>query len=436
MIFVVQPVNAVGGLGPPPDEVARQARLDRMKRLATLMLAGSLLVFIVTLLLEPTYPWLGFLRATAEAATIGGLADWFAVTALFRHPLGIPIPHTAIVPKRKDQVGRTLGGFVQRHFLSAEVVAAKLRSARVADHLATWISEPEHAQMVARQAAVGLAAAAKATQQETVQELIEGSVARKIETTPVAPLLGKALSVITAENRHQELFEEVIRLLARAISTNRDFIRERIDAETPWWIPEPIDEKIAEKIVTSIDRTLQQIRDNDDHPMRERFDAALNDFIQRLQTSPEVIAKAEAMKHEVLNAEAVRTFSSSLWSDVREALVRQADALKGQGLGQEHGHGLQVISNGLVSFGEAVRNDPELLAKIDNWIVEVVAHLTDRYRDEVAALISDTVRSWDPDATSRRIELAIGRDLQFIRINGTLVGGLAGLVIYIVTHAF
>jgi uncharacterized membrane-anchored protein YjiN (DUF445 family) len=420
--------TVTSSLGPPPDEEARQARLDRMKRLATGLLLLSSVIFVVAWWLEQRYPVFGFLRATAEAAMIGGLADWFAVTALFKHPLGLPIPHTAIVPKRKDQVGRTLGGFVQRHFLSADVVAGKLRSAHVAEHLATWVSQPENAQMVARQAATALAAAAKATKQETVQELIEASVARKIQTTPVAPLLGKALSVITAENRHQELFDEFIQLLSRAVSRNRDFILERIEDETPWWIPEPIDDAIAEKVVTSIDRTLQQIRDDEDHPLRERFERALHDFIQRLQTSPHVIARAEEMKQDFLNAEAVRTFSSSLWDDAREALVRQAD--------KTEGHGLDVIRSALISFGEAVKQDPELLAKIDNWIIEVVAHLVERYRDEVAALISDTVAGWDPQATSRRIELAIGRDLQFIRINGTLVGGLAGLVIYTLTRVF
>src|SRR5687768_8582464 len=289
--MTLAPVSGFSLREPPPmrpeDEALKQAQLRHMKRLATGMLLVATAIFIVARLLEPQFPWLGFVRATAEAAMIGGLADWFAVTALFRHPLGIPIPHTAIVPSRKDQVGRSLGGFVQRHFLSAEVVANKLRSARVAEHLADWLSQPENAQRVASQAAIALAAGARASKQETIEELIESSVSRKIEKTPVAPLIGRALSLLLEDNRHQELFDEVIRLLARGISTNRDFIRERIDQESPWWIPEEIDEKIAEKIVGSIDRTLRQIRDEADHPMRERFDLALRQFIERLQTSPE-----------------------------------------------------------------------------------------------------------------------------------------------------
>jgi uncharacterized membrane-anchored protein YjiN (DUF445 family) len=415
-------------LGPPPDELLKQQRLDRMKRIATSLLGLSTLIFIIARFLERRWPLFGFLRATAEAAMIGGLADWFAVTALFKHPLGLKIPHTAIVPNRKDQVGRNLGTFVQRHFLSADVVAAKLRSARVAEYLAQWAAEPENAQMLARQMASALATAAKATQQETVRELIESSISRKVERTAVAPLLGKALSVVTAENRHQELFDEVIALLSRAVSNNRDFIRERIDAESPWWIPEPIDEKIAEKVVKSIDRTLRQIRDHEDHPMRERFDIALKEFIERLQTSPEVIQRAEAIKQDILNAEAVREFSSNLWDDMRDALVRHSQ--------KDDSAGIQAIAHGIQAFGEAVQHDPELLAKIDRWIVDMVSNLIHHYRDDVAALIADTIKGWDPDATSRRIELAIGRDLQFIRINGTLVGGLAGLLIYCLTLVF
>lgn len=409
-----------------PDEQARQARLNRMKWIATGLLLFSTAVFIVALRLEPRYEWLGFVRATAEAAMIGALADWFAVTALFRHPLGIPIPHTAIVPKRKDQVGRTLGNFVQRHFLSADVVGSKLRSACVAERLADWITKPENAHRVARQVAVALAAGAKATREETIEELIEGAVTRKVEKTPVAPMLARALTVITEDNKHQELLDEVVRLLSGAVTRNHDFIRDRIEQESPWWIPERIDEKIADKIVASIERTLQQIRDDEQHPIRERFDQAIHDFIERLQTSPTVIAKTEAMKHEFLSAETVRNFSSTVWDDVRAAIVRQAES--------EDGRGLEAIARGLVSFGEAVKHDPELLGKVDDWIVDTATEFVERYRTEVASLISDTIAGWDPDATSRRIELAIGRDLQFIRINGTIVGGLAGLLIYTITR--
>jgi uncharacterized membrane-anchored protein YjiN (DUF445 family) len=378
---------------------------------------------------ESRYPWLAYVFATAEAAMVGGLADWFAVTALFRHPLGVPVPHTAIIPARKDQVGRSLGGFVQRHFLSPEVVTAKLRTAGVARHLLEWVSEPEHAHMIAQKAATGVATGIQVNDQNgALQQSIANSLARKIDRTPVAPLLANLLSLVTTDNHHQELFDEIIQLLARTLSRNRDFIRERIDKESPWWIPEQLDQKIAEKIVRGIDRTLQDIRDNPQHPMRERFDAALKDFIERLRVSPVVIEKAEAMKRDVLNAEVVHTFSATIWEDLYSSVVRAAE--------NPDARSLDSIARAIVSIAEGVENDPELIEKIDGWVTETACYLVEKYRGDVAEIIAETVAGWDPNVTSERIELAVGPDLQYIRINGTIVGGLAGLIIYTLLQLF
>jgi uncharacterized membrane-anchored protein YjiN (DUF445 family) len=412
----------------PLDDDTRQMLLRRMKRVATGLLLLSSAVFIIAHLLEPRFPWVAFVSATAEAAMIGGLADWFAVTALFRHPLGIPIPHTAIVPRHKDRVGQILAGFLQRHFLSAEVVSDKLRSAHVAQHLADWIVVPEHARTVARQAAVALSAGAQATQTQVAQDMIEGAIIRKVENTPVAPLLAKALSVVVEDDRHQELFDEAMRLMARAVQENKQLVRDRIDRETPWWVPEQIDEKLTEKIVSSINRTVQDVHNDPDHPMRERFDVALKSFIHRLETDPRAIARAESIKQDFLSDEVMRNLGSTIWEDINAALTRVAE--------REEGAGLDAITRALVAFGKAVQEDAELMAKVDRWVVDVAAQLVERYREEVGELITDTVAKWDPQATSQRIELAVGRDLQFIRINGTLVGGLAGLVIYTLSRLF
>ena len=411
-----------------PDDATRQARLDRMKAWATGMLVAATGVYLLTLWLEQQYPWVGYIRATAEASMVGGLADWFAVTALFRHPLGIPIPHTAIIPARKERVGRSLGGFVQRHFLSRDVIAAKLQSMRMAEHLATWISQPENSRMIARQAAAGLAGGARLLRDEDVQTLIDQSLATRVRSVQVAPLLGKLLSLVTAGNRHQELLNEAIKLLARGVEANRDLIRDRIGAESPWWIPDVVDDKIHRKIVSGIERTLTEVRDDPDHPLRGRFDDVLHEFIDKLQTSPEVMHRAETIKLELLDAGAIRRLSSSVWEDAKSALVRYAEAPESYSPG--------MIERGLNTFGEAVLADPELLAKVDRYIVDVAVHLVDRYQNEVGQLISQTVASWDPEATSKRVELAIGRDLQYIRINGTLVGGLAGLLIYTLSQVF
>ena len=409
----------------PQDEATRQAALDRMKRRATLLLVLAALIFLATRLIEARYPWLGIVRATAEAAMIGGLADWFAVTALFRHPLGIPIPHTAIVPARKDRVGRTLGAFVQKNFLTRDAIANRLRSINVAERLAQWLADPTNVRLIARHAASSLASAAQLVSDEDVEAFINRSVEERVRAVRAAPLLSRMLTLITADNRHQELLNEAIRLAANAVEDSRALIRLRVEEETPWWVPSAIDDKIYRKIVSAIERTLIEVRDDPLHPLRERFDIAIDDFIMKLDNSPAVAARIEALKEELLLSEAARRFSSGLWGQAKGALVRYSEAPDGLAPG--------AIERALNSFGEATLADPELLQKVDGFVVDVAMFLVERYQSEVAALIEHTVSSWDPQVTSRRVELAIGRDLQFIRINGTLVGGLAGAAIYLIS---
>ncbi|GMV10559.1 MAG: membrane protein [Gemmatimonadota bacterium] len=411
----------------PEDEAQRVARLRRMKAWALALLVLATVVFTVARYYEAQYPWLGIVRATAEASMIGGLADWFAVTALFRHPLGIPIPHTAIIPARKDRVGQTLGAFVQKNFLNRDVIVAKLHTLNAAERMAQWMVEPGNARRIARQLARALAAAANVLRDEDVQEFISKAVVNRVRTTQVAPLLGKALSVLTAGNRHQALLDDAIRLLARGISENQDLIRERVEQESPWWIPGAIDDKIAGRIVRALENTMQAVHADPNHPLRQRFDAAIDEFIVKLQASPEVILKAEQIKEDLLHADTVRQFSASLWADAKASIARHA----------EHPEGFdpETIERGLTAFGNAILADPVLMEKVDAWLVEAVVAVVERYQDEVGELIAGTVRRWDPVATSQRIELAIGRDLQFIRINGTIVGGLAGMGLYLLQRA-
>ena len=399
-----------------------------MKRRATALLVIAAVVFVVARLLEPRFPWLGYLRATAEASMVGGVADWFAVTALFRQPMGLPIPHTAIIPARKDRIGRSLGGFVQRNFLSRDVVASRLAAVRAGEHLARWVSQPENARLISRHVAAGLAGATRVMRDEDVRDAIEKHLLGRIRATRVAPIIGNALSLLTAGDRHQELLDRAIVLVARFVSENEELIRDRIRAESPWWIPERVDDKIHDKIVSGIERTLQDVSINPDHPLRGRFDHALDEFIERLRTSPEVIARAEQIKGEVLDSPAVREYSRGLWDDVKHRLVRYAERSDDEGPG--------AVERGLVALGNAVLADPTLMAKVESWITEMVLYAVEQARDEVAHLIEHTVAAWDPDDTSRKIELQIGRDLQFIRINGTLVGGLVGLLLYSIGKLF
>jgi len=399
-----------------------------MKRRATALLGASGGVFAAAYALEPRYPWLGYVRATAEASVVGGLADWFAVTALFRHPLGLPIPHTAIVATRKDHIGRVLGNFVQNHFLSREVVAANLRAVRPTARAAGWLREPEHSREIAQQVASGLAKTLEALPDDQVRQLVAQIVSSRLRETRVAPTLGRTLALVLAGNRQQELLNVAVRLAAQAVSDNRDLIRTQVRAETPWWVPGMVDDKIYQRIIAAIEKLLRDIGENPSHPLRTAFDTALRDFVDQLQTSPDVQAKAEAMKEEWLADPALTDLSGRLWEELRHAIVAYATAR------QEGPGATGPLERGIAEFGEALLRNEALLAEIDGRVIELVAASIERYRKEIGDLIAQTVAGWDAEATSQRFELAVGRDLQFVRINGTLVGGLVGLLIYTVTQ--
>src|SRR6266542_4468158 len=246
---------------PMPSPQRRHA-LRRMKIGATGLLVGAAAVFVVCVTVGDGHGAWGWVQAFSEASMVGGLADWFAVTALFRHPLGVPIPHTAIIPSRKDRVGEVLGAFIERNFLNRQVIERRLLEARLGERLARFLSEPANSRAVARHAARGLVAAAESLRDEDVQSMIDSAILDRIKSARVAPFIGRGLSLITAGNRHQELLDEGIRLAARAVTENEDIIRQRIEAETPWWIPGVVDEKILRKVVDGIERTLAEVRDD------------------------------------------------------------------------------------------------------------------------------------------------------------------------------
>ena len=405
------------------EDPEKQLQLDRMKRRATALLAFSATVFGIALWYEGAYPWIGYVRATAEAAIVGGLADWFAVTALFRHPLGIPIPHTAIVPANKDRIGRSLGNFVQRNFLAPEVIATRLQSLGLAERVVRWMIVPEHADRLSRSIARSLAGAAQVLKDEDVQALIDHALIGRIRKTQAAPLLGRALAAVTERGRHQRLLDDALKRVDRFVDENEALIRERVGAEAPWWLPEMVEEKIHERIVDGIKRTLDAVSNDPEHPLRYRLNAALETLIDRLQHAPEVAVRFDNLKEEALAHPAVREFTASLWTDAKQALIDAAER-------QDQDTGIQAISRGVQSLGRTALEDKALLEKIDGWAIEVATSFVEQYRDEVAKFISDTVAGWDAEATSEKVELQIGRDLQFVRINGTVVGGLVGLILY------
>ncbi len=411
---------------PVGDAELKRVRLEQMKRRATGLLILMAAIFVVARLLEPAHPWMAYVRATAEAAMVGGVADWFAITALFRYPLGLRIPHTAIIPQRKDRIGRSLGNFVQNNFLSHEILGAKLRAARLSRRGAEWLSRPENGQAVARHAATALQSASAVMRDEDVHDFLDRTIIEPVRRRPIAPALARGLEILTIDDRHQQLLDRVVRGVSGLVTANEDLIRQRIREESPWWVPDFVDNRVHEKVVTAIGKTLREVVDDPAHPLRRQFDELLLDWIVRLQESPEVMERAEAVKRQLLDSPASRQLSASLWEALKRALDRQAGA---SGDGAPGG-----LARGLSALAQAALDDESLLQKIDGWIVEAVLKVVEQHRHEVGQLIASTVSRWDPDETSARIELQIGRDLQFVRINGTLVGGLVGLILYVLSR--
>ena len=408
--------------GDPAADQRRRVQLRRAKLGATGLLGAALLVFLVTVLVPHPPTWVGYVRATAEASMVGALADWFAVTALFRHPMRLPIPHTAIIPEKKDALGESLGEFVQQNFLGRDVIVGKLRTLGVASRIGAWLVRPENAARLGENAGDALAGLGEVLRDEDIHAAVEQIVRRRIAETPAAPIAARGVEVAVDGGHHQVLLETVLRGLTRFLEDNRRTLRDRLGQESPWWVPESVDDMVFEKGLAVLQRFLDEVVTEPDHELRQQYDARLRELADRLRTDPELGARAEGMKAELLSHPAVREWTALLGSEIKTS-VTDAAADPDSELRRR-------LQAGIVSFGNKLCVDPALQAKVDGWLEQVVGYLTDQYRGELADLVTGTVRSWDTEETSAKIELQVGRDLQWIRVNGTVVGGLAGLLIY------
>jgi len=397
-----------------------------MKFIATAFLVVATVVFLVFRWLEQTHGWAGYVRAFAEAAMVGALADWFAVTALFRHPLGLPIPHTAIIPNRKDQIGRSLGEFVQSNFLTREVLNERLAGAHVGKRLGDWLADDQNAGKAGEAVSDALRGALEVLDDRDVASALETLIERRVRATPVAPLMGKAIDLAVEGDHHQRLLDAVLTGLRSFLADNRATFRARVEQESPWWIPDTIDDKLFAKIYSAVHNFLADVEANPDHEVRKSIEIRVVAFAQRLRNDPELLAKGEELKNELLAHPDVRAWLGSLWAEMKRNTIGALD---------DPGSELrQRVDRSLVNLGRRLANEDDLQAKVDDWVARAAGHIVDHYRGEVADLIAGTVAKWDAKATGERLELQVGRDLQFIRINGTIVGGLAGLVIYSVSQ--
>ena len=406
------------------NQSVRRHELRRMQRRATGLLIVAAIVFVAARVAERSQPNWGFLRATAEAAMVGGVADWFAVTALFRRPLGLPIPHTALIPTRKDQLGATLGTFVQQNFLNRKAIEERLAGANVSQRLALWLQRPASAAIVSRQVAVAIGGVLEVLRDEDVQGPLEAAVLNRVEAVHAAPLAGRALAMVTAEGRHHQLVDASLAGALRFLEANRETLRDRFGRESPWWVPEKIDSRIFDKLTTALEAFLREVSNDQHHELRRYLDQRVVELAGRLESDPDLIARGEELKAELLAHPAVRNWIGSLWAQLKTSLQAQvADP------SSELALRVEAVTR---SLAETLASDKVLQGKIDGWVQRAISSVVVDYQDEVSELITTTVARWNPQDTSNRIELAVGRDLQFIRINGTVVGGLVGLAIYVV----
>ena len=395
-----------------------------MKAVAASMLVIAAVVFVIAKMNEDSGTWVGYVRAVAEAAMVGALADWFAVTALFRHPLGIPIPHTAIIRKRKDDIGRSLGDFVESNFLTAEVIDERLGGADIGRRAGEWLADPAHSERAAAAMADVLRGALEVLDDDEIQRGLEQALQSRIDAVDAAPLLGKVLDATVEGGHHQRLLDSLLISLGRFMEDNRSSFQQQIYSESPWWVPEGVDDRVLDKIYTAIGRFMNDISSSPNHEVRRTVDRRSREFAVRLRDDPSLAAKGDELKAELLAHPEVRRWIDSLWGEAKRALLAASDDAQSA---------LRLrVSNSLRQLGSRLATEPELQAKIDAWVSQAVTHLVANYRTEVSDIISSTVERWDADATADKIELQVGRDLQFIRINGTVIGGLAGFVIHAV----
>jgi uncharacterized membrane-anchored protein YjiN (DUF445 family) len=401
----------------------RLAALLRMKLIAAGLLVVAAIVFVIARVASGR-GWVGYVEAFAEAAMVGALADWFAVTALFRHPLGIPIPHTAIIPRRKDQIGRSLGEFVEGNFLTREVLGERLAQAGVGRRLGAWLAVEANAERAADGLADALHGTLEVLDDREIQQGLERIVESRVRSTPASPLIGRMIDLAVEGDHHQRLLDAVLVGLGGFLDDNRATFRQRLERESPWWIPEPVDDRIFEKIYSAVHRFLGDVAGHPEHEVRRSIDARVVAFAERLRRDPALLAKGEELKEELLAHPDVRAWLASLWDEAKHAMLRAAADPTSELRAR--------MTTSLQRMGARMLDDVELQAKVDGWVERSVSYVVDHYRSEVSDLIATTVERWDAESTTRKIEVQVGRDLQFIRINGTLVGGLAGLAIHAV----
>ena len=402
-----------------PADLMRKQGLRRMRAVALSLLALAALVYVLTRNRDGAW---GYVNATAEAAMVGALADWFAVTALFRHPLGIPIPHTAIIPNRKDTLGQSLEEFVTGNFLTADAARERVVAADVSRRVGRWLAQEEHSARVVTEVAKAGSRALVAIKDDDVRGFVEESLVPRLVNEPLSPVAGHLLESVVQDGAHHSLVDIALVEAHVWLRANKDTVESIVGARAPWWSPSWLDEKVIERVHHEAVTWVAEVRDRPGHPARRALDDLLAQLALDLQNDVDTMARAEALKVRVMTHPQIGPSAVAVWDAVRDALIGALDDADGQ----LRGRGVGALSE----FGERLLSDPELRQRVNGHITDGIGFVVSTYGHEIAKVISQTVDRWDGKEAAERIELHVGRDLQFIRINGTFVGGLAGLAIH------
>ena len=405
-----------------PVDTARRMRLT-----ATLMLVAMAGIFLLSKQYLAVHPAWGYVNAFAEAAMVGGIADWFAVTALFRHPMGLPIPHTAIIPKNKDRIASTMAQFLRSNFLIPSVVARRMRDMNIAKAVGEFLVQPTQGSQsrIGSGAAELLAGILESLDPERLGGQVKAGLKSQAHKIEISPLIGQMLETSIVDKRHLPLIDALIRWSGLTLEDNedmvRDMIRERANSVLRWT---GLDERFSNSVLDGLYKLLAEVLVDPEHPLRDKIQEGLDQLANDLTHDPIMRGKVEDMKAEVLENEAVARWWEGVWERIRAGMIRMArdpeTALGGQ------------IGDSLAELGKALRDDPQLQKQVNRFARRTAVGIATRYGDQIVQLVSETVRRWDAQTLTDRIEGAVGRDLQFIRINGTLVGGLVGVTIHLV----
>lgn len=413
------------------DADAKLSALRRTKFLATAALGLCVLIFAVAKSFEGRFAWLGFVAAFAEAATIGGLADWYAVVALFKRPLGLPIPHTAIIPENQNRIADNLGRFIEVNFLAPEPVREKLAEVDFSALVADWLSDADRAAGLSKFVSRLVPQTLGAIEQSGLRGFVTSRMLEQVEKVPLAPLAAELLSALTDDRRHQKLFDEFTKVVGRflsdeeALATMREKIREELPSLFNLF---RADAYLLKKIVASAGSLLDEVRADPDHPMRAEFDRFVESFIERLRTSKQYARRAEKLKRDFLARPELKALAGDMWESMR--LFIEQDAKAENSMIRAH------LANMFVEVGRHLASDPQIRADMNQGFVVALASFVESQKSGVSKFIADQVKRWDLGQLTRLIEMNIGRDLQYIRFNGMVIGGLAGVVLYTVERLF